>query len=337
MQPRRHLLPRVAISLGAVVVLALLIGLAFNGSAGFATGIGARIHAFPSVVAESHAPVGVLAACTPVCLYSTAHASTLSFKEVGLPLGATWTVLVGVPGTLLTNTTNSRGGVVSLPESSGTVTFVITAPSGYGVAHVNGRPGTTFSSTVVSGASGKTVVLVKFGALERVTFSELGIGIQWNWSVTLTPANNQSPPGLTKTNGTTCYTCTIGFKLPAGAHFKYRVAKPAVFRGLQKGTGAFVVPDHAYSRALRFETVFVKVDVVEQGLPAGTLWAVTACNSTYRTCALGGGGSTIRISFPLVNGTWTLSFDDFANLTASPVAPILVVWPQVQTVFVTFS
>jgi hypothetical protein len=260
------------------------------------------------------------------------YKTNLTFKEVGLPLGATWTANVGSPVVSANNTVGAHGGTVSVLQPNGTSTFSITPPVGYGVAQVTGPHGTTFSSAPVSGSIHGTLLTVKFGALENVYFNE-SIVPHWpglpggtNWSITLTPANANAPGGMVGygTGGT-----SVHFVLPAGAHFKYQVSKPITYKATA-GHGAFGVPTHTFAKLLKFAPYTANIVFVAHGIPAHTSWTIYVNGSTNYVLT----NTTPSQKVALVNGSYTWAVPP-AHFTVA-TGPLTVVAPHGQTVSLTY-
>ncbi len=103
------------------------------------------------------------------------------FEEHGLPLGSTWSVMLGLTATR-GNATN-----ITIPVANGSYGYSASGPAGYVVS----TPLPGYAEIVVNG-SGLTIVVDFFGnppAVYPVTFVEDGLPDGANWSVSLSDAN----------------------------------------------------------------------------------------------------------------------------------------------------
>ncbi|HTP56280.1 MAG TPA: hypothetical protein VML53_06435, partial [Thermoplasmata archaeon] len=181
----------------------------------------------------------------------------VTFKERGLPLGASFTVTAGSPATTKSsaNVTTS-GASVELYAPNGTLSFTVTPPAGYGVAQVVGPHGTTYTTAPVTAA---TTLTVKFGALENLYFNESIVLPHWpglpagtNWSVTLTPSGNGGPPGMVGTNTTTVSGGSIHFVVPKGAHYEWTTQKPVSYKDSGAKKGSLAMASHTVTKLIKF-------------------------------------------------------------------------------------
>ncbi len=125
---------------------------------------------------------------------------TVTFTESGLPVGVAWSVtLAGVAGT-------STGSSLVFTEPNGTYAFSVGSGAGYTAKPASG-------TVTVTGAA-KTVA-VSFVAIPRgsyvVTFTETGLPLGTNWSVTLNGTTHSSTGNVllfTEPNGS--YSFAVG-------------------------------------------------------------------------------------------------------------------------------
>lgn len=101
------------------------------------------------------------------------------FQENGLPSGQNWSV--NLSGHLLFST----GTSITFTESNGTYPLAIGPVPGYGVAKISGPRAPNQTLINVTGASRFTI---KFGIIEPVIISEMGLPFGSRWSAALEPA-----------------------------------------------------------------------------------------------------------------------------------------------------
>ena len=265
--------------------------------------------------------------------------SAVTFKETGLPSGATWQVTSGSPGQTQNqtqfNVTTPTGGSMMVFAPNGTLRYVFTAPSGYGAVHVTGSGKPTFSLLNVSYKPAGYTLTVRFGPLEPVNITELespswpGLPPGTAWSVTLSPTG---PGGATgETNQTTGD--AVGFRLPAGASFKFQVAKPSIYKAAG-GHGSFTVPDHALTKSVKFAEFTSSVTFTAVGLPAHTGWTVVIQGAVNLTLS----GTTAALTFHGINGTYNYTIAAVGAHTPMPSnGTVTVTAPRAVHVRVVFT
>lgn len=252
----------------------------------------------------------------------------LTFKEVGLSSGATWGATVGTQE--LNATVPSQGkSTVTFPVANGSVAFTVTPPAGFGVAKVTGKSSPTYSAVNVSGP---TLVVVHFGALETITFSEeiakswTGLPTGDNWTVTLTPhGKGENPAVLSATNRTTPTGGSVSFVLPKGSHYLFLVTKRPDYKAAPF-KGALGVPAKPLTKNLKFKPITGAVKFTESGLSKGTLWFLNITGPM--NVSLSTSGPVLKVA--LVNGTYSYS----AQAKGGPVTAgtFTVTAPSPQTI-----
>jgi len=100
---------------------------------------------------------------------------TVGFTETGLPMGASWSVILN--GTTISTT----GSTVNFREPNASYSYSVGSASGFGASPANG-------TVTVNGAS--VVVSVLFVKVYPVVFTESDLPSGTNWSVTLSGNSN---------------------------------------------------------------------------------------------------------------------------------------------------
>jgi len=237
------------------------------------------------------------------------------FREMGLPLHATWQVRAGLAAVLRNNTTTTRGGVVSYQEPNGTLPFTITPPSGFGVWRVSGGSATTQTSVTVTG---NTTLTVRFGPVVTLTFNAVGLPSGTLWGVTITP---ELPGGGPAPQEASVRGASIGFSVVKGT-YRYTVSeKPVVYQAGSGSPGSVVVPGHNVSKKVTFKLLTQTVVFVEHGLPATTVWTVSVAGPMN----LSRSSSTGKIKLVLENGTYTYTVSNFTAWNPHPASGSLTV------------
>ena len=202
----------------------------------------------------------------------------VTFRETGLPLGSHFTVSAGAPPQLHdSSNVTAEGATADFLEPNGTLTFSISAPAGYGVARVTGPAGTSYGSALIDRS---TVITVHFGALQPVVFAETidpawpGLAAGVAWTVALTPTSSGGAPGGIGSNLSTRTGASITFLEPVGAHFRFTIGKPSLYRDGGATHGALIVPDHPVAKSVKFRLLTETIVFHERGLALGTAWSV---------------------------------------------------------------
>ncbi len=252
----------------------------------------------------------------------------VTFREVGLPPGSTWSVSASPPSVALSNTTSGATGTISFLAYEGALSYAVAPPANYGVALVTGMGSPSQTSVNVSGV---TKVVVHFGPLEKVWFNETGLVAPVPWTVNLTPSRGGAGPPATSvtTNGS-----SLNFTEPAGAKFHFTLTAPSIYRTHSKGT--FGVPASSLTKNVAFKLLTVMFYFPESGLPGGTSWSVQvvgtdAAGDLWNTTVSGTAGHSIpKIRLP--NGTYTFTVLPVAGHNPGPgsgtLAPVYPSAPQ---------
>ena len=201
---------------------------------------------------------------------------TVVFTENGLPSGLVWEVTLGPVHEMVV--TDGGSDLISFSEGNGTLSYQISAVSGWSQATV---PGT--GSIVVAGSNVQVADANYTQVTYLVTFTEAGLPVGTNWSVVF---------GATTENSTTP---TIVFVEPNGS-YSYTLG---IVAGFVPGTsqGHVTLAGAGASIGVTFTTKLYTVYFNETNLPTGTDWSVTV-NSTEKS----GTGSSIQ--FQESNGTY---------------------------------
>jgi len=258
--------------------------------------------------------------------------NAVTFRETGLPAGATWSVTGGSPPLLKSDTVGTGGPpTIAFDAPRGMFTYAISAPSDFGVAQVVGPRTTNFTSVDLTS---RTTLTVKFGLLETLYFNESvtpawpGLPAGTNWSVTLTPSAHGGLPGMTASTNAT----SINFTVAKGTAYKFLVSKPSSYRPAG-GKGAVTMPARTLTKLVRFRLFTSTVTFLEHGLPHGLSWSVNVTGPINETVY----GTTSALKFFLTNGTYTFTVPSVGNDTPTPAAgPLAVAAPHGQSVHVTF-
>ncbi len=237
----------------------------------------------------------------------------VGFSERGLPVGATWSVAVGIPP--ISNSTT--GGVIGFQEPTGLLPFAVTPPAGYGVVRILGAGAPTQTDANISANTTLTVI---FAPLETLQFVENGLPLGEGWGIAIRSslAQGGGPPQQQNTTDP-----TLSFTVVKGG-WKFEIlSKPDAYRAVPRH-GLLLMPAHDVVRTVRFVAISEKVVFRESGLPAGTLWGINLSGPLPQNLS----GSQASIGTLLENGTynytvWTsmTSRPNPANGSISVVAP----------------
>ena len=270
------------------------------------------------------------------------YETALTLKAVGLPASSTWgaSVTTSTGQTNLTNTTIGHSGAITLFAPNGTASYVFTAPAGYGVAKVTG-PGPHGAKPMYTGfnvtGTGPTTLVVHFGPIETVTFSEQ-ISTPWpglpggtTWGVVLMPHG----PGGNQTVITQTTTGTsISLNLVHGAHYKFHVTHPAAYKAGGAHKGGLGVPTHAITKNVKFKLFSGNVPFHKSGLPSGDSWTVSVAGNLNLTLTSTKG----TIKFALVNGTYTYTVSSSGGTPTPATGTFTVAAPHaVSTIHIVFA
>jgi hypothetical protein len=222
---------------------------------------------------------------------STVSTYTVTFSESGLPTGTSWSV--DLNGTTHTSTTST----VTFTEPNGTYTYTVGSVSGYTSSPSGG-------SVIVKGANAAqaiTFTAIPAGSYS-VTFTETGLPIGANWSVTLggkTTSSTGSTITFIEKNGTYSYLVTG----PTGY-----VAAP--LSGSMTVSGKPVSQNETFTKTSSKSTTSYAVTFMESGLLSGTTWSVTLNGSTQSS-------TTATITFQEANGSYSYTVGTVSGYTVS--------------------
>jgi Divergent InlB B-repeat domain len=211
---------------------------------------------------------------------------TVTFTESGLPSGTGWSVVFN--GVLTSGTAPNN---ITFSAANGTYGFTVSPYTGW-VA-------TPSSGSVIVLGTAKVVSIVWTPFSYPVTFTESGLPLATNWSVTLN--------GVKQTSSTT----TVEFMEPNGT-YNYSLGLVSGWRPNQ-ATGSVVIASAGANVAVTFTQVTYSVTFTQSGLPAGTNWTVILGGTPKSST-----GTTIV--YTVANGTYSFSTIGITGYTASPAA-----------------
>jgi YVTN family beta-propeller protein len=241
--------------------------------------------------------------------------SEVTFRAVGLPAASTWSVGVGTPAVVRTNTTVRAKGLVEYFVPTGPVYYNVTAPKGYAVSKVTGpsAPGQHRLNVTTATAT----YVLHFGPLESLTFTEKGLPAGSDWAVSITSALHTGGPAA-QSNAST--TSGIGFVVVKDA-WKFTVTKSPANYAIHPSHGTVGVGKHAVVKLLKFKAVVATVRFVEAGLAKGTSWSVSVTGPINETLVT----TNTSISFKLVQGTYAYAVSNFTTLHPHPPSGTLTI------------
>ena len=222
---------------------------------------------------------------------STAATYAVTFIEIGLPSGTSWSVV-------LNGTSKSGTGSLAFTEPNGTYSFSVGAVAGYSVSPSSGSipvNGTAVSKSI-------TFYVLPSGQYSLI-ISETGLPTGTNWSVTVgstTHGSTASTISFTEVNGTYHYSvgAVSGYtSTPSSGNVTVNGAAKTVAITFSKTS-----PPPARNYAVTF---------TETGLPSGTRWSVTLNGSTQSS-------TTHTITFQESNGTYSFAVGTVSGYTSSP-------------------
>lgn len=229
---------------------------------------------------------------------------TVTYREVGLPSTATWTVTFnGVSETAL------AGQSIAFPQVNGAYT-----PYAYSVAWSDARYAASpaSGSGVLTGAARS--ITVSFTPFEyAVTFNETGLASGTSWSVTLN--------GVTRTSTVS----TVGFTQFNGSYV-YAVSAVAGYQLSTPVSGSVSVSGAAVLVDVKFGPVTYAVDFVVVGLPSGLSWSVNLSGALHTST----GANT---SFAMPNGTYAFAIVAPNGYTITPSSGHVTVGGSTVTVY----
>lgn len=278
---------------------------------------------------------------TPLVIGGSAASYTVTFKESGLPPGASWSVDLGTPAFAESNTTSSEGGRVLFDSLAGTQTLAIHSPTGYGVARIVGAGNPSLTAVNVSS---NALITVFFGVNETVRFLE-STSPQFQlypgatWSVQLMPALAHGGPApetwVTDTRA-------VNFTLPSSGKYRVTVSAPDEYKVLSAG-GLLTIPKHSVTLNVRFKLNTETVMFREVGLPSRGTWTVTISSGSTPSLVFPISetvlaGRTISFQLPIGTYTYTVTSAQGGKFTPSSGSFSVLSAPSPkQVISVTYS
>jgi len=234
---------------------------------------------------------------------------SVTFVASGLPPSTNWSM--DLNGSLLA----TIGSTIQYAEPNGTYLFQVPTVTGYIVAPLSG-------GLTVAGANVQQTLT--FSRLPpgtyAVTFSEMGLSVATNWSVTLNAVLGSSTGD------------SMSFPEPNGT-FPYHVGDVPGYRIMANSTGNVTVNGAGASVTVLF-AVFVATSPVtfrEGGLPTDTNWSLSLngappVTSNGTTITLREPNGTYAYRLGIVPGWTTTNFT--GSITVPAVGTIVVHWTQ---------
>ena len=236
--------------------------------------------------------LGTTTAAVPLAYVGvTVQTFTLTFSETGLPGGSSWSVGIGPPGSVYTQTTTKS--VLTFYETNGTYPVSFTLPSGY-VA-----PASSATVTVQGAALNVPLPCVLQQKAFLVTFTEAGLPTATGWNVTMTD--------LTVGSNTT----ELNFTLANGTH-PFTVSPPTGYFAIPP-SGQVTVNGTGVQQLVLFgpmPSTFL-VTFSAASLPSGSVWTVYVGSQSKTSAAS-------QIQFLVANGTWTFAISAPSGYVSTP-------------------
>jgi YVTN family beta-propeller protein len=258
---------------------------------------------------------------------STFTLTSVTFRASGLPTHTTWSLSVGSPPLLVSNTTVRASGTIALVEEAGNLAYAILPPPGYGVASVTGPRFPTQSVANLTFAP--TTIAIKFGPIEMLTFVEAGLPSGTPWGVAIGPTAAHGGPASQHANTTGT---SITFSAVRGS-WKFQVtSKPSLYAAAPS-KGVVGVSKAVVTKDLTFKPLTATVLFREVGLRGGTLWQVTLTGPINVSRS----STSATLKFLLVNGTYNFTVTNFSAIHPHPGSGSLTVVAPHAAVTVTIE
>lgn len=238
-------------------------------------------------VSNGTGTVTVAGANASVTLVWTQNRYFVNFTESGLPAGTSWSISLN--GSSRSNVTLSTPSTISFLEPNGSYSYLAAVVPGYAATNASG-------SVTVSGAA-VTRFLDWSRVLYSVTFTESGLALGTNWSVSLGGVQEHST------------TSAILFAEPNGS-YAYSVASVPGYLGPSPASGTVNVNGGAVTVGISFTQTYT-VTFTESQLPTGTNWSVSLNG-------VRGYSKSTSIVFTEPNGSYPFAVSGMANYTATP-------------------
>lgn len=222
-----------------------------------------------SLPAAGPASHGISPTAAVVVLANNTSAPNVSvtFKEIGLPNGSSWSVTAGIPAVTMTNTTVGHRGELKFSEPNGTLNYTISGPASFGVQKITGKGQPSLTSDLISGA---TVLTIRFSDFEQLSFQEIGLSVGSLWSVAIWSSfPHGGPSGFSGSDNVTSAGGWINFTVVRGP-WKFNVTSLPTNITAYPSHGTVGVGAHNTSRDLRFRATHHHEIVVAAG-PLGAV------------------------------------------------------------------
>jgi len=242
-----------------------------------------------------------------VSFYSDQYAIT--FNEHGLPLGASWNLLLTEQsGTIISVPATS--GLLNVPLPNGTYRYSALSPSGY-------LASPALSSFVVNGTSSiSTSHNITFAPNKvAVTFMENGLPSGTEWSLTLNGTYEQTDLG------------SISFFLSGGTYI-YHLSSTGIYSPVTS-LGVVSVANNNKTVSIQFNPIVSAVSFVESSLPVNTSWSVYVNGHVHVT-------ENQSITILLQNGTYQYQVVEQGNYFPGTPYGVFTVSGQSKTITIGF-
>ncbi len=175
----------------------------------------------------------------------------ITFTEVGLPAGTSWTVVLN--GSNQSSTLSS----ITFEEPNGSYSYKISPVREFLVKPSNG---------LIQVAGAGTTQSVTYSKEYSVAFKETGLPSGTTWWVTLN--------GTTKSSVNN----TIIFIIPNGTYSFNGTSEPGFTSNL---SGSIVVSGNSFNESIVFAEIKYSLTLTQTGIPSGTPWSATLTGTTF--------------------------------------------------------
>jgi hypothetical protein len=210
----------------------------------------------------------------------TPYTYPVNFSETGLPLGSSWSVILGTDQNSTTSLTNS----FRMPN--GTYSFLVGPPPGYLARPANG------TVVVMGGPSSVLIAFAPGPSVYAVLFVEAGLPAGTGWAAVLNGVTERSTAP------------SIAFFLPNGTGYRYTVPNLTGYTP-SPVSGSLTVNGSPVAVLVQF-TAFVEplfpLWFNETGLPIGYYWYVIVQGTGSYGSQSSNGSTTQSIGFALPAG-----------------------------------
>jgi len=210
-------------------------------------------------------------------IFINARNYTISFTETGLPSGTSWSVTLG------NITKSSMNETITFTMPNGVYSYSVKSPiTVNGIEYIATSP----SGTVTVNNSNIEIQIIYKQALYNVSFVETGLPPGTIWYVNL--SNGQSFKSMTN---------TITFTEPNGT-YSYTITTENKNYAPSPSSGTFTVKGENVNITVTFSLITYTITFTENGLPSGTLWALTFNGVTSSS-------TSNSISYTVLAGTYS--------------------------------